>query len=70
MRTGGGYKFYLPRDSVIWQCVDPVSMHNRYPKELWDELFKFPSSHEGCEAMFQSKSSVEERIYKEMGLQV
>lgn len=56
MRTGGGFKIYLPPDSVIWQCVDPVSMHDRYPKELWDELYKFLSSHEGCEAMIQSKS--------------
>lgn len=56
MRTGGGFKIYLPPDSVIWQCVDPLSMHDKYPKELWNELFKFLCSHEGCEAMIQSKS--------------
>jgi len=56
MRIGGGFKIYLPPDSVIWQCVDPFSMHDRYSKELWDELFKFLSSHEGRGAMIQSKS--------------
>lgn len=56
MRTGGVFKIYLPLDSVIWQCVDPLSMHDSYPKELWDELYKFLSSHKGHEAMIRSKS--------------
>lgn len=56
MRTGGGFKIYLPPDSVVWQCVDPLSNQDKYPKEIWDELFKFLCSHEGHEAMIQSKS--------------
>ncbi|KAH9287668.1 hypothetical protein KI387_031785, partial [Taxus chinensis] len=56
MSKGGGFRVYLPRDSALWQCVDPLGMHDAYPKELWDELYKYISSHEGYEAMMQSES--------------
>ncbi|GLJ16192.1 hypothetical protein SUGI_0270530 [Cryptomeria japonica] len=56
MKTGESFKVYLPRKSDIWQYVDPLSMHDGYPKELWDELYKYLSSHEGYEAMMQSQS--------------
>eukprot|EP01018_Ginkgo_biloba_P003281 Gb_18217 [translate_table: standard] len=53
----GGLKIYVPHNtSNLWHCVDPLSMTDNYPAELWEQLFKFLQTWEGRTALISSQS--------------
>eukprot|EP01018_Ginkgo_biloba_P013481 Gb_11975 [translate_table: standard] len=55
MRGGGGLPLYLPYNVHLWKCMDPLNMHDNYPKEAWEEFRIFLSSFEGQQAMMSSQ---------------
>ncbi|KAH9287662.1 hypothetical protein KI387_031779, partial [Taxus chinensis] len=50
-----GPSLYLPRNTQLWKCMDPLNMHDNYPKDAWEEFRKFLSSSEGQKAMMKSE---------------